>query len=159
MAYDISLVNTAVAIAFNTYVKAIPLTITYSGIGNSAVVSGWGRTSETGPVADTLQYLNVQTMTNADCRNRHTASNAAKVFDYKICTSSPVNTGTCFGDSGGALVVNGAAVGVVSWGVGCGTSAPDVYERVFSHRLWIARTIPIQELDDILRGVLKTLGL
>lgn len=144
VANDISLVKTAAAITFNDNVKAIPLPPLVSlptGPGVAATVSGWGQTSHPGSAPDILQYLNVTTITNANCRSRFDASQESKVFNNKICTL-PLSQGqgACMGDSGGALVANGVAIGVVSWGVPCGTGAPDVYDRVLSHRVWITAT-------------------
>lgn len=76
-------------------------------------------------------------MTIADCRSRHTAANAARVFDNTICTFLRSGHGTCMGDSGGPLVSGGTVIGAVSWGIPCGAGFPDVYARVSSHRTWI----------------------
>ncbi len=48
-----------------------------------------------------LQFVNTQTLTNADCRSRHTNANAALITDTNICTFSRAGEGTCMGDSGG----------------------------------------------------------
>lgn len=155
LANDISIVRTAATIAFNTNVKAIPLalTIPHTGGGVPAVVSGWGQTANPGSAAANLQYLNVSTLTNADCRDRHTASNSGKIFDHKICTLAPVG-GACMGDSGGPLVANGIAIGVVSWGIPCGTGAPDVYDRISSHRVWILAAVLAGDAADLILGLL-----
>lgn len=76
-------------------------------------------------------------MTNAACRNAHTAGNAALVFDHKICAFIGNGRGTCMGDSGGPLAHNGQVHGIVSWGIPCAVGRPDVYDRVTSHRTWI----------------------
>lgn len=48
------------------------------------------------------------------------------------------NRGTCQGDSGGALIVNGILVGVVSFGKGCARpNYPGVYTNVAAYRNWI----------------------
>lgn len=76
-------------------------------------------------------------MNNADCRARHNADNARRVFDNTICSLAGHGQGTCGGDSGGPLVSNGQLIGIVSWRVGCASGAPDVYARISSHRAWI----------------------
>lgn len=81
--------------------------------------------------------MNVQTLTNVDCRALHTIINAALVFDHKICTFVGAGRGVCMGDSGGPLVVNNEVHGIVSWGIPCAVGRPDVYDRVTSHRDWI----------------------
>jgi len=68
------------------------------------------------------------------------------VFDTSICTL-PVKdgdkTGTCKGDSGGALVTStGLLLGITSWGVPCGLGTfPDVFTRVDGYHDWIDETI------------------
>lgn len=45
--------------------------------------------------------MNTQTLTNADCRSRHTAGNANLIQASNICTFTRAGQGTCMGDSGG----------------------------------------------------------
>lgn len=92
--------------------------------------------------AQTLQWLNLQTLTLADCRIAHANSGYVNfVFDTSLCATSPVGQGVCFGDSGGPLVAGGAAIGVVSWVVPCAHAEPDVYARVSSHIEWLNSVI------------------
>jgi hypothetical protein len=73
---------------------------------------GWGGTAVTGgPAPNNLQQLSTRTLTNADCRSRHTTTNAAFVFDHKICTFTQAGQGICQGDSGGPLVAGNAVIG------------------------------------------------
>lgn len=44
------------------------------------------------------------------------------------------------GDSGGPLAANGSLIGIVSWGIPCGLTYPDVFTRVSSHVSWITNT-------------------
>jgi secreted trypsin-like serine protease len=41
------------------------------------------------------------------------------------------------GDSGGPLTVNGRVAGAVSWGVPCGTAAPDMFARISAVYDWM----------------------
>ncbi|XP_037076885.1 trypsin-1-like, partial [Pollicipes pollicipes] len=103
-----------------------------------AVVSGWGATSENGPVASALREVTVRTQTNAVCLRA-----------YRSITSTMICAGvdgggkdSCQGDSGGPLVtpVGGryTLIGVVSWGTGCARpDFPGVYARVTSVLNWI----------------------
>lgn len=73
----------------------------------TAVASGWGNTVTGGGAPNTLQYLNVRTITNTECRNLHSSTgNAAAVYDNVICTYMPSGKGMCNGDSGGNLTLN-----------------------------------------------------
>lgn len=84
-----------------------------------------------------LVWKNTQTLTNADCRSRHAAAQAANVHDHSICTFTRAGQGTCMGDSGGPLISGGQVIGIVSWGVPCAQGRPDAFTRVFSFRSWI----------------------
>lgn len=87
-----------------------------------------------------LQRITTFTITNSDCRTRHSAQNQQRLFDNKICTLQP-GVGTCFGDEGGALVANNVLIGISSWQVPCAQGFPDVYERISDKRLWIMSNI------------------
>jgi len=88
---DISVVQTESVIAFTANVQPIALASVATG-AQPAVFTGWGGTAVTGgPAPNQLQIMNTQILTNADCRSRHTAANAAFVFDHKICSFTQVN--------------------------------------------------------------------
>jgi hypothetical protein len=95
----------------------------------TAVMAGFGQT-RVEPRTDVKQFLEMDTMTNADCRRfyRMFPFNAVRIFDSNICVMNPVGRGTCggeitdkilnyeasvnniLGDSGGSLVINGISV-------------------------------------------------
>jgi hypothetical protein len=139
--YSISLVYSATNIAMSTNVQTVALGANIVGAGVSAQISGWGSTSQTGGLTpNNLSRLPVTTISNDECRSRHNEVNANRIFDGKLCTFAQGAQGTCFGDEGGALISNGAVVGIASWQVPCGTGRPDVYERIADKRLWILTT-------------------
>ncbi|KAG4076728.1 hypothetical protein HA402_002015 [Bradysia odoriphaga] len=140
--YDVAVIQNQVPFVFNAIVAPINLGSTFIGGGQNTVVAGWGGSGPDGPPwPNTLQVLNVTTLTNLDCRSRHADENAAYIFDQKICTYAN-NAGVCFGDSGGALLSGSSVVGIVSWGVGdCGGRYPDVFIRVSFVYDWIRQTI------------------
>lgn len=141
IANDVSVVQTATTMTFNAAVQAIALGSAQVG-AVAAVVSGWGGTTVSGGASPNhLQGLNTRTITNADCRSRHTAGNAAFVFDHKICTFTQAGQGICQGDSGGPLVAGNAVIGIVSWNIPCARGFPDAFDRVSSHRAWILANI------------------
>lgn len=109
----------------------------YVGDGLIAVASGWGYTSYPGSLSENLQWYETVTLTNEDCRSRHTDANALSVFENTICTLRVDGPGNCIGDSGGPLIINANFIGVISWGVGCGEGYPEVYARIGSHRDWL----------------------
>lgn len=87
--------------------------------------------------SNNLLRMNTFTLPLADCRSRHTAQNALRITDDKLCTYTRASEGLCFGDEGGALIAGGQVIGVASWQVPCATGRPDVYESIASKRLWI----------------------
>jgi trypsin len=142
IANDVSVVQTATVIGFNSNVQAINLGSAFVGGGVTAVVTGWGGTAVTGgPAPNNLQQLTTTTLTNADCRARHTANNAQFVFDHKICTFRQAGQGICQGDSGGPLAAGGNVIGTVSWNIPCARGFPDAFDRVAHFRTWILNTI------------------
>jgi hypothetical protein len=86
----------------------------------------------------TLQVAELPFLTTSSCRKRY---GSRKVYDDMVC-SSGTGRDACRGDSGGPLVAtvppggDAYQVGVVSWGVGCG-SRPGVYASTQYHHEWI----------------------
>lgn len=92
LANDISLVETSTAVATTANVAPAALGSGFFGTG-TAIASGWGQTSHPGSAAANLQWLSVNVLTNADCRSRHSAGNAARVFDNTICSFTRAGQG------------------------------------------------------------------
>lgn len=137
LAFDISLLRTAAEIIQSSTVGFLPLGSDFIATAPGALTSGWGQTSHPGSAANELQFLRVDVITNEECRSRLSATNAARIGDSTVCVSSPSGQGLCMGDSGGPLEVRGYVVGAVSWGVPCGTAAPDMYGRVSAALSWL----------------------
>jgi trypsin len=141
LANDISTVQSAGTMALGGLAQSRPISNSFVGVV-SAQASGWGQTSHPGTAPNNLQFLNVVTLTLADCRSRHTAGNAASVFDNTICTFTQHGQGMCMGDSGGPLMSGGVLIGAVSWGIACAQGFPDVFARISSHVTWILNNTP-----------------
>lgn len=137
LANDISLLQTASNVGTTSTIAPAALSSSFVGGGVSVIASGWGQTSHPGSAAANLQWVTLSTLTNADCRNRHTSGNAARVHDNTICTFTRAGQGTCMGDSGGPIAQGNTVIGAVSWGIPCAVGSPDVYARISSHRSWI----------------------
>ncbi|XP_062559147.1 chymotrypsin-2-like [Armigeres subalbatus] len=138
---DIALLQTAYAIQMSSSVQPIKMGNSFTSGGDIATVSGWGATNYGSLTSVMLQYMEVRTLNNEECRLRHNIQNWTKIHGSSICTYSRAGQGTCMGDSGSALVVNGVLDGLVSWGIPCAAGLPDVYTRVASHRAWVLSTI------------------
>ncbi|KAF4315234.1 hypothetical protein G195_011031 [Phytophthora kernoviae 00238/432] len=112
--------------------------------GKWATTMGWGIDADTnGTYSYELQRLDVQLASDEACANFTTVDSSM------VCAGGVLNKDTCFGDSGGPLIVETSTegnstedvlVGVVSWGKGY-TCAREgyygVYSRVSSVRAWI----------------------
>jgi hypothetical protein len=92
-------------------------------------MAGFGQT-RVEPRTDVKQFLEMQTMTNAECRRfyRMFPFNSVRIFDSNICLMNPAGRGTCggerekgsvrfqgfmwnfAGDSGGSIVIDGISV-------------------------------------------------
>jgi len=107
-------------------------------VGEDLTVMGFGK-METDNLATVLREAEAQYITNAYCSERYSGY---LVSDNMLCAFSKTGQDACQGDSGGPLIRRGAdatddlAVGIVSWGVDCGTM-PGVYTRISRYQDWI----------------------
>lgn len=62
-----------------------------------------------------------------------------EITDRTFCTFTIVGQGNCFGDAGGVLVSNGAAIGIAAFGsVGSRCAImPDCYTKISKFTQWI----------------------
>ncbi|KAL0111980.1 hypothetical protein PUN28_013305 [Cardiocondyla obscurior] len=106
--------------------------------GAVARVSGFGRLSPDGPGSKILQKANIYVAQQSYCREMY-GYMQYPIYDTHICANDPdIRRGSCKGDSGGPLIVNGKLVGLVSWAKACSlTDYPTVYTRVPSYINWI----------------------
>jgi len=113
-------------------------------------IAGWGLTGypnvNNNNVPPFLQFKEARTISLGECRQRLAPVRLEPlVHANKLCTLTADGLGTCRGDSGGPLVDdNGICVGIVSWGIPCGTRHPDVYTHVFSHLDFIVGTTGVR---------------
>ncbi|KAJ1069900.1 hypothetical protein K5549_009923 [Capra hircus] len=105
--------------------------------GMMCSVAGWGQLGVNMPSADKLQEVDLEIQSEEKC--------IARFKDYipftQICAGDPSKRKDSFlGNSGGPLVCNGVAQGIVSYGSDDGTT-PNVYTRISSFLSWIQRTM------------------
>ncbi|OXA38370.1 Trypsin-7 [Folsomia candida] len=87
--------------------------------GTTHVVTGWGRTSESGKDSDVLQYANIPIVSRSECQKAYPDE---KITDNMICGGYPEGgKDSCKGDSGGPLTRQWSNIqaGITSWGYGC----------------------------------------
>ncbi|KAG8041998.1 hypothetical protein G9C98_007306, partial [Cotesia typhae] len=103
-----------------------------------AVVSGWGRLMEGGNTPTILQKTTIVIADQDYCEQKYGWHNL-NIYESHICAYDPIEeSGSCHGDSGGPLTVDGKLTGLVSWAMGCAsTEYPTVYTRVSEYIYWI----------------------
>lgn len=143
MLNNLALVQTVGIITPTDTVRPIAISITDLPPGTRATVSGWGKTSTEG-LADTMQQLQVTTITREQCLAQHSNLNGRYIYENTTCTTAPSGGGVCSGDGGNPLVIvdggTDIVVGIASWNMPCGTGTPDVYVRLSSYIDWINLT-------------------
>ncbi|XP_022669485.1 serine proteinase stubble-like [Varroa destructor] len=119
-------------------------------VGQSAVVTGWGRLYEDGPLPSILQKVQVPIITNKECERMYRKAGFIEdIPDIFICAGlSAGGKDSCEGDSGGPLVLrdedSGAwnLIGIISWGIGCAVpNQPGVYTRITRFADWMKQII------------------
>ncbi|KAL4092966.1 hypothetical protein PRIC1_011955 [Phytophthora ramorum] len=111
--------------------------------GKWATTMGWGTNAEVnGTNSYELKRVDIQLVGDEAC------AAYATVDSSMVCAGGVLNRDSCFGDSGGPLIVEAGAgsstedvvVGIVSWSKDdtCGREGyPGIYSRVSSARPWI----------------------
>ncbi|KAK4878900.1 hypothetical protein RN001_011406 [Aquatica leii] len=127
--YDVGVVQTLSFISYSGTVMPIILTNMDPVTGAPGVITGWGSTAypSTTP-SNTLQYLNTNLISNADCQTRVTGLGFT-LQSTQICTFKPLG-GDCVADDGGPVAVSFLQYGIVSV-YACGVSTyADVHTSV-----------------------------
>ncbi|XP_063636116.1 uncharacterized protein LOC134806725 [Cydia splendana] len=139
---DIAMLRLSTAAPNSEYIRPIPLpTFNINNAkyeGTPLTIAGWGQT-EHGQASSIKLHAQVQLISPNTCRKYFQVTNSM------LCAAGRNGQDSCFGDSGGPIVVeqqgNFQLVGVVSFGDSkCGGSKPSVYTNVFSYLDWIQNT-------------------
>ncbi|KAJ8719354.1 hypothetical protein PYW08_011529 [Mythimna loreyi] len=147
---DIGLLITSSNVVLNNQVRTV--TITFAQVGGNVAtrMAGWGRTSTSGSVSQTLLELRATTLAPNDCVTRMRQASIqlnhpapAVNPNLEVCTIQPVGAGVCNGDSGSALTRNdnGQQFGVTSWTLPCARGAPDVFVRLSAYQNWLRANV------------------
>uniref|UniRef100_A0A8C6BZB3 Peptidase S1 domain-containing protein n=1 Tax=Monodon monoceros TaxID=40151 RepID=A0A8C6BZB3_MONMO len=110
-------------------------------------VAGWGHLGVNNPMAEKLQAVDLEVQRDEECISHYKDYNTTT----PICREPKKEEGFFFGEipsgvSGGPLVCNGMAQGIVSFGEENGTP-PNVYTRVSSFLYWIQKTMSYYKLQ------------
>lgn len=147
--YDFAIVRLSTESSFPPV--SINLSDGIPAVGRSADILGWGVTIPAGNTTENiLHQTTVPIISDADCQAAY-ANNLTAPFgpdDSSICAAvGPNGEDSCDGDSGGPLFLNGGTaandlvVGLVSYGIVCGSGPPGVYARISAAREWIQASV------------------
>ncbi|CAL8235723.1 unnamed protein product [Boreogadus saida] len=172
MSYDIALVELEGHIQLGAHVQPICLPLPEESFTSpaSCMMAGWGRVRERGRVAAVLREVQLDLVDQARCKHVLDTVRTSSQYQaagqpqpaFTVLCAGPERGGkdACQGDSGGPLGCRAqgggrwAAVGVASWGKGCGRSwgsnrsrppahrgSPGVFTDVRLLLPWIRRTL------------------
>ncbi|MFJ4716259.1 serine protease [Streptomyces sp. NPDC088785] len=133
---DIGLLKLSTPISYTPQIQPIALPAATDPPSGSAVLTGWGLLSGSGPEPNTLQQATVTILPVSECQLRWPGQN---INTTHVCTyDRAAHLSACEGDSGGPLAQTGRVVGIVSWGVSnCSGQYPSVFTGVGAYRAWI----------------------
>jgi secreted trypsin-like serine protease len=149
---DIALLELATPLVLSSARRtaAIPLftpadrTAGLSDPGITAIVSGWGDTTEGGSLPDVLQWAEIPLVSDDEARATY---GATAIVESMLAAGYPAGgVDTCQGDSGGPLVLQTSSgfklAGLTSWGTGCARpGVPGVYTEVSYFNDFVLATI------------------
>ncbi|GJQ88731.1 hypothetical protein Trydic_g12433 [Trypoxylus dichotomus] len=119
--------------------EVLPVSL-FGGTLNPDVVNatGWGWPLFSGSVSSALQYITLETISNAECEQ----SWGSRVGSDKLCTRNVDGRGTCGRDMGGPLVFYGLQIGIIGGSdEECTGGAPNVHTRIAPYINWITNVI------------------
>lgn len=90
-AYDIAVIEVSKTIEFNKKVQPIEYSREEIPHGAISSLSGWGRTSTSGPIPQMLQAINLTIVSTEKCRELL----GSVVHDSHICTYTKAGEGAC----------------------------------------------------------------
>jgi len=136
---DICVVLLAAPLRLDQLVAPVPLPQQDEEVesGEICTVIGWGKLSQGGTMANTLQKVQLPVVSDEDCGSVYGED---RVAESMVCAGGMAEGGkdSCQGDSGGPLICGGKLTGVVSWGEGCAYPGnPGVYTQASYFRNWI----------------------
>ena len=134
---DIALVELASIV---TDVLPIPYNTSYTlSVNTQTNVAGWGSTSSTSNSStENLRKALTPILDFNQCNSSNSYN--GELTQNMLCAGYFVSTrDSCFGDSGGPLIVNNTLVGIVSFGVEeCAADRyPSVYTKIKNYTNWI----------------------
>ncbi|XP_016949205.1 serine protease SP24D [Drosophila biarmipes] len=132
--HDVAVLRLRQSLKLGSNMAAIQLATDDPPSDATVDISGWGAISQSGPLSNSLLFVQVKALSRETCRKEY----LQQLPETTMCLMHPRNKGACYGDSGGPATYAGKLVGLASFVIGgCGRNAPDGYERVSQLRSWI----------------------
>ncbi|XP_031627887.1 serine protease persephone-like [Contarinia nasturtii] len=154
---DIALIQFIGSIAFNDIIRPACIRTDLNDISDSEslIIAGWGTIEpERTNRSEALLKATVNTVPLEKCNETLVRSNLGNLSSLRglsssqMCASNIVEgSDACQGDSGGPLFIHNQQtgvshiVGIISFGISCGTELPGVYTRIASFSDWIENII------------------
>ncbi|XP_023083190.1 cathepsin G [Piliocolobus tephrosceles] len=143
---DIMLLQLSRRVRRNQNVRPVALPSTQKRLrpGTQCTVAGWGLVSQTRRT-NTLREVQLRVQRDRQCLRLFRSYDSRR----QICVGNPRERKAAFrGDSGGPLLCNNVAHGIVSYGKQSGIP-PEVFTRISSFLPWIRRTMrSFKQLDQ-----------
>lgn len=139
---DLALLKLAFDLTDSVPKEITPIAISSSipPVNSPATIAGWGITSsqKNSEYSEILQMADVDIVADAECKKSYGENRLSPAM---LCAAGK-DADACLGDAGGALVYEDKAVGLISWGNGCGNSDfPGVYTNLVYFKEWIENEV------------------
>jgi len=122
-----------------------------NGTGVRCWVAGWGKDEIDGSFQFKQKKVSLPLVEDNRCNSnlkvalnnqRQGTGNRFQLHSSEVCAGGEIGKDACTGDGGSPLVCQSdtgrwTVVGLVTWGVGCGSDTPGVYAKVSTFRNWI----------------------
>lgn len=128
-ANDIAVLRLSQRLKFGSNIHSYPLADSTPPEGTECIATGWGKTSITGNISNTLKHVNMSIIGHNSCA-------AINNIFYKVLCTERGAKKPYKGDSGGALKCDGKIAGIVSSGSSF-EIFPNFYTDIAQYKSWI----------------------
>merc|ERR1712156_996336 len=122
-----------------------------NGTGVRCWVAGWGKNEYDGSFQFIQHKVDVPIVDDYKCnlalkralnRKEQGVGDRFQLHQSEVCAGTETGKDACTGDGGSPLVCQAQSgrwtvVGLVAWGIGCGSHVPGVYTNVHHYKQWI----------------------
>ncbi|XP_068903460.1 brachyurin-like [Tenebrio molitor] len=140
--HDIALIKLRIPVQYSMYLISVDYVGThFVGPNINLKAIGWGQTADQdSELSNELMWTNVVALSNEECRLYY----GNQIGTSTICVEGNYNEGSCYGDTGSAILQDMGkmyveVVGIASFlsGNGCESTDPSGYIRTYPYRDWI----------------------